>query len=109
MNETKNSARHPTELTRTHAERHALEEHERAQKRQLELAEQRSDLNPPDVRIRAWERVHALRLPADPSHPVLDTIAIATRLTLAQVREEQQARSRQRTARTEHREPDSTA
>jgi hypothetical protein len=99
MNEAKNSALRPaTELIRTHAERLALEEHERAQQRRLELAEQRSDLNPPEVRIRAWERVHALRLPGDPRHPVLGVIALGTGLTLAQVREEQRARAAQRAA-----------
>ncbi len=102
MNETKFSQVRPTtELIRTHAERLALEEQERAQKRRLELAEQRSDLNPPDVRIRAWERVHALRLPGDPAHPVLSVIAVGTGLTLAQVREEQVARAAQRAARTQ--------
>ena len=96
-----------TEPIRTHAERLAFEELERAQRRRLELAEQRSDLNPPDVRIRAWEKVHALRLPGDPSHPVLDVIAIATGLTLAQVQDEQRARGALRTARTLQQEPGS--
>ena len=95
------------ELVRTHAERLAFEEHERAQRRQLEVAEQHSDLNPPDVRIRMWEKVHALRLPDDPGHPVLDVIATATRLTLAQVREEQRARMIQRSPRTQDQEPGS--
>ena len=99
--------RHTTELIRTHAERLALEALERAQKRRLELAEQRSDLNPPDVRIRVWEKVHALRLPGDPMHPVLDVIAIGTGLTLAQVQEEQRARAAERTARTRAQEPGS--
>jgi len=99
MTDTKSSPPRPaTELIRTHAERLALEEHERAQQRRLELAEQRSDLNPPDVRIRAWEKVHALRLPGDPRHPVLAVIAMGTGLTLAQVREEQRARAAQRSA-----------
>jgi hypothetical protein len=106
MTETKTSAHHPmTELVKTHAERLALDEHERAQRRRLELAEQRADLNPPDVRIRAWEKVHALRLPDDPRHPVLNVIAIATGLTLAQVREEQGARMLSRSPRTRHQEP----
>ena len=100
MTETKTSAPHAgLELVRTYAERLALEERERAQRRRLELAEQRSDLNPPDVRIRAWEKVHALRLPQDPAHPVLGVIAISTGLTLSQVRAEQSARMAQRTAR----------
>lgn len=37
--------------------RHELEEEKRAEQRRLELAVQRSELNPPDVRIRAWEKV----------------------------------------------------
>jgi hypothetical protein len=84
---------HTVDLVRTAAERLAHEEHERAEKRRQELQEQRSELNPPDVRIRTWERVHQLRLPADPSHPILDVIAISTRLTLADVREEQRMRA----------------
>jgi hypothetical protein len=92
MSDKTSASRHTVELIRTHAERLALEELERAQRRRLELAEQRSDPNAPDVRIRAWEKVHALRLPGDPSHPVLDVIAIATGLTLAPIQEEQRAR-----------------
>jgi hypothetical protein len=53
----------------------------------------RSAVNPPDVRIRTWERVHQLRLPSDPEHPVLDVIAVSTRLTLADVQEEQRTRA----------------
>ncbi len=82
-----------SDLVKTPAERLAHEEYERAEKRRLELAEQRSDLNPPDVRIRTWERIHALRLPSDPAHPILDVIAVSTRLTIEEVREEQRARA----------------
>lgn len=81
-----------TELIRTHAERMALEAEERLQERRLALAEQRSAANPPDVRIRAWERVHALRMPQDRDHAVLEVIANQTGLTLEQVRQEQRAR-----------------
>jgi len=81
------------DLVNTSAERLAHEANERAEKRRQELAEQRSDLNPPDVRIRTWERLHQLRLPSDPAHPILDVIAISTRLTLEQVREEQRTRA----------------
>ena len=110
MTETKTSAPHSTtELIRTHAERLALEERERAQRRRRDLAEQRSELNPPDVRIRAWEKLHALRLPNDPRHPILGVIAINTGLTLAQVREEQRARMPQRPARTQGQEPSDTS
>ena len=84
----------PGDLTKTPAERLAHEEFERAEKRRQELAEQRSELNSPDVRIRTWEKVHQLRLPSDPAHPILDVIAISTRLTLEQVREEQRTRVR---------------
>lgn len=106
MTETKTSVPHSAnEFIRTQAERLALEEHERAQKRQLELAEQQSDLNPPGVRIRVWEKVHALRLPGDPGHPVLRVIALGTGLTLAQVQEEQRARLALRTAGSQAREP----
>jgi hypothetical protein len=81
-----------SELTQTHRARVALEQDERAQQRRLELAEQRSDHNPPDVRIRIWEKLHGLRLPTDAAHPILEVIASSTRLTVAEVREEQRAR-----------------
>jgi hypothetical protein len=84
------------DLVRSAAERLAHEESERAEKRRQELAEQRSNLNPPDVRIRAWEKIHQLRLPSDPSHPVLRVIAVSTGLTLAEVREEQRTRAANR-------------
>jgi hypothetical protein len=83
----------PGDIVQTSAERLAHEADERAEKRRHDLAEQRSDLNPPDVRIRTWERLHQLRLPSDPAHPVLDVIAMSTRLTLAEVREEQRIRA----------------
>jgi hypothetical protein len=75
------------------AERLALEERAREEQRRLDRAEQSSDLNAPEVRIRTWEKLHNLRLPSDPAHPVLDVVAISTRLTLAQVQEEQRARA----------------
>jgi hypothetical protein len=82
-----------SDLAKTPAERLAHDEYERAEKRRQELAEQRSDLNLPDVRIRTWERIHALRLPSDPAHPILDVIAVSTRLTIEEVREEQRKRA----------------
>ena len=75
------------------AERLAREEYERSEKRRQELAQQRSELNPPEVRIRTWERIHQLRMPSDPAHPILDVIAVSTQLTLEEVREEQRARA----------------
>ncbi|MDE2136665.1 MAG: hypothetical protein KGJ68_04465 [Gammaproteobacteria bacterium] len=104
----KTSTPHPaSELVRTHAERIAHEAEDRLQKRQMELAEQRSSDNSPDVRIRAWERVHALRLPSAPGHPVLRSIAISTGLTLAQVEEEQSVRRARRALSAPSRPPDS--
>jgi hypothetical protein len=84
--------RNATDLINDYRARLALEEEERAQRRRLDLDEQRSHLNPPNVRIRAWEKVHGLRLPSDASHAILDVIAADTGLTLAEVLEEQQAR-----------------
>src|SRR5579862_5013728 len=78
---------------KSHAEQLAEEALEREKKRHLQLAEQRSDLNPPEHRIRIWEEAHGLRMPVDPEHPVLDVIAVSTRLTLAQVQEEQRLRA----------------
>ena len=83
----------PSDLTKTPAERLAHEEFERTEKRRQELAEQRSDLNPPEVRIRTWERIHQLRMPSDPAHPILDVIAVSTRWTLEEVREEHRTRA----------------
>lgn len=86
------------ELMRDHRARIALEERERAEGRRLEMAEQRSNLNAPDVRIRAWEKMHGLRMPSDAKHPILDVIAVDTCLTLADVKVEQRARSARRAA-----------
>jgi hypothetical protein len=87
-----------TELIQTHRARIALEEAERAQQRRDELAAQCSDQNPPEVRIRIWEKLHGLRLPSDASHPILRVIASATRLTLVEVRDEQRGRQARRVA-----------
>jgi|SRR5579862_1559431 len=92
----KPSASH-LDIIRTHAERLAMDAEERLHQRQRALAEQSSTANPPDVRIRAWEKVHALRMPRDMAHPVLDLIAHSTGLTLEQIREEQRARVASRT------------
>src|SRR5262249_53075432 len=92
--ENRNAARRSVgETMQEHRDRIALEERERAQRREEQLADQRSDINSPEMRIRAWEKMHALRLPTTADHPVLDVIARATRLTLEQLREEQRARA----------------
>jgi hypothetical protein len=74
-------------------QRRALEERERADLKAAEQAEQRSELNSADLRIRAWEKVHQLRMPSDPRHPALSAIAVATQLTLADVQNEQRRRA----------------
>jgi hypothetical protein len=81
-----------TELIQSHRARIALQEAERVQQRREDLEAQHSDRNPPDVRIRMWEKLHGLRLPSDESHPILDVIAVGTRLSLDEVRDEQRAR-----------------
>jgi hypothetical protein len=87
-----------TDILKDHRARIQLEEREKIERRRLQLEEQRSDMNSPETRIRAWEKVHALRLPTDAHHPILDVIAVATRLTLEQVREEQRARGARQTS-----------
>jgi hypothetical protein len=84
------------EILLGYGERRALEAQEWAERKRLEYAEQCSVQNSPDVRIRAWETVHQLRMPATQLHPVLTAIAAATQLTMAEVRAEQQRRCEQR-------------
>lgn len=71
----------------------ALEQSRAAELRAQDRAEQSSLLNPPGVRIRAWEKVHGVRLPTDPAHPILPAVARTTDLTLDQVHEEQRNRA----------------
>jgi len=73
--------------------RRELEAEARLEHRRLEIAEQTLEQNLAGARIRAWEKVHALRLPSDPEHPILDQIALATQLSLADIHNEQRIRS----------------
>jgi hypothetical protein len=75
-----------------------LDEEARVERRRLDVAEQTLEPNLPGVRIRAWEKVHALRMPSSPEHPVLNLIAVATQLSLADIQAEQRVRSEQVTA-----------
>jgi hypothetical protein len=70
----------------------AEERAEADERRRIELLDVASTTNAPHARIRAWERTHGLTLPRSEAHPVLNSIAAATRLTLEQVREEQRRR-----------------
>lgn len=72
--------------------RREIEAQERAERKRLEAAEQTLEHNVAGARIRAWERVHALRMPVDPQHPILGQIALSTQLSLADVHEEQRVR-----------------
>lgn len=80
------------ELLTEHRERLVLEAEERVRQRARQYEELRSEFSSASVRIRAWERMHGLRLPSSPTHPVLEVIAAATGVSLADLREEQQKR-----------------
>jgi hypothetical protein len=82
------------EILTDYRTRMAVQEEARAQQRRLDLAEQCSDANPPEARIRTWEKLHGLRMPSDPGHPILDIIAIHTRLRAREVQAVQAERSR---------------
>lgn len=73
-------------------ERVAHERAKREEDRRAEWVELSSTLNAPGERIRRWERMHKLALPRDPNHNLLEVIAAATDLALAQVQEEQRLR-----------------
>src|ERR1700761_3299475 len=81
------------ELLVDYRRRRELDEEARVERRRLDVAEQTFEPNGPGVRIRAWEKVHALRMPSSAEHPVLNLIAVATQLSPAEVHEEQRFRS----------------
>lgn len=83
---------HPGELVTDYRVRLAEERAEAEERRRVALLDLSSMANAPAERIRAWERTHKLTLPKAASHPVLVSIAAATRLTLEQVQEEQRRR-----------------
>ncbi len=66
---------------------------EAAERRRVDLAEQSSRFKSAEERIRIWERIHAVTLPRDPAHRLVDIIAANTGLTDADVRSEQQRRA----------------
>ena len=79
-------------------QRRELEIRERDELKRVELANQSSELHSAGARIRAWEKVHNLRMPNDAAHPILRQIAATTHLTLADVLAEQQVRAIPRAA-----------
>jgi hypothetical protein len=82
----------PGELITDYRVRLALEQAHADERRQTELLELSATTNAPQARIRAWERTHGLTLPRASTHPVLNSVAAATRLTLEQVQDEQRRR-----------------
>ncbi len=82
----------PGELISDYRVRLALEQVHADERRRAELSELTATANAPEARIRAWERTHGLSLPRGESHPVLNSVAAATRLTLEQVHAEQRRR-----------------
>jgi hypothetical protein len=84
------------EVLLDYRQRLALETREREALKRHDDAEQRSVENSADARIRAWEKVHQLRMPSTPLHPVLLVIAAATQLSLDEVLYEQQLRTARR-------------
>ena len=84
----------PFDPTKSHLEIVAEAKRRRDEQRSLDLAEQRADRNSAEIRIRTWEKLHELHMPSDPAHPILDVIAVGTRLTLAEVQQEQRARAK---------------
>lgn len=67
-------------------------EEERVHARQQELQMQTSTARSAEERIRTWERLHAVRLPAGAEHPLVWVIATHTQLSVRAVRDEQQRR-----------------
>jgi hypothetical protein len=76
-----------------HRQKVQREAEERATLRHSELEAQTSPVRDPRERIEIWERLHALQLPRAPGHVLVKVIARQTRLTIAQVHEEQQRRA----------------
>ena len=83
----------PGETVADFRARIAQDQAEAMDRRQRELAEQRSDANMPAARIKIWERLHQISLPRNPSHRLLNVIAANTGLSIEQVRAEQRQRT----------------
>lgn len=75
---------------RARAERAAREA---AERREQALVDQRSSDNTNEVRVRIWEKLHQVRMPRDPAHPILALIAKQTGMPLADVRDVQTQRA----------------
>ena len=76
-----------------HRDRVLHEQAEAAQQRQRDLLQQTSMKHPPELRIRIWEKLHAMDLPRELGHRLLPVIAAQTDLTVEQVSQEQRRRA----------------
>jgi len=65
---------------------------EASERRTQSIVDQRSPSNTPEARVRAWEKLHQVRLPKDPDHVVLVLVAQQTGMPLAEVQEVQRQR-----------------
>lgn len=78
-----------------------LDHQARIERERLDAAERRDraliDQRSPDLsaaaRIAVWEKLHQVRLPKDPAHPILPKVAKLTALQLAEVLEVQRERA----------------
>lgn len=75
------------ELIIDHRARLERDRLEAVQRRERALQEQRSLEHPAETRVRLWERLHQVRLPRDPGHPILAVVARQTSLQLADILE----------------------
>jgi hypothetical protein len=66
---------------------------EAAERRTQALIDQRSPENSHEARVRAWEKLHQVRLPRSPEHAVLVIVAQQTGMALTDVQEVQRLRA----------------
>jgi hypothetical protein len=66
---------------------------EATERRERALIDQCAPENSPEARVRIWEKLHQLRLPKDPAHPILRKVARQTALDLTQILEVQRQRT----------------
>lgn len=74
-------------------DRIAVEQLEREESRRAAREQMQSSHSSAADKIRAWERLHGLQLPRDPTHMVLMLVARRTGLTLRAVLDEQRFRA----------------
>jgi len=63
------------------------------ERRERQRSDQRSVDRSPEQRVASWERLHGLRLPNAPAHPILQVVARQTGLSLDDIRTVQSERA----------------